>query len=752
MLHGRVLDTSSNSPLEGVVVSNGAVCVPTDGNGTFELPVPEVPVARNGGVCDTFVMVSTPAGYRPETPTGWYRSVTPSNPDDFVFRLVPDSRRSGDEVAFAQLTDLHVGEYPGAWIADDIHSICDCAARDRIDCIVATGDLTQHGTPEQYAEYLDACKASTLPIIHVPGNHDWSHDKSGATWTRFMGPLYFSFNWGPAHFVAYDSTANRYTDTLPLDTWLAADLALVPPERPIVMLIHHQRTEDFYGRVRAMLSDRNAVGIIATLSGHWHSSRLYHDGHTLHINQPTTSMGGIDYSARGYAVVRVNRAGEVTLARTLLGTSPRARRTGIASVPEEPRRSVDPSAEPVKLEAAWPFFHGGPDRAGYIRTGPTPPFRRAWQTRLPGGLFFNSPVVSHRAVYVATTDEEHADGGSLVCLDAATGTIRWHAPTHGCVKHTPAVCGNVVIAVTVTGRVVAFDAETGNACWEYMLGDPSQRWIFSAPVVVGGRVYVGHAQHFVCLNAETGECIWLRDDLRRTDWISSYSSPVADETTVYVGFFWHAETLWALDRATGATRWVVEGKGNPHSAASSPVLEISSETGCASVIYLTRHDGIICAIDANDGSMRWTFDLRQNDDIRCGPRWSPGTPALADGMLYVPTGDGDVLVVDTNAAQEAWRWSSGNALAGVQAYTRDARSVLSSPVVSGNVVIVGASDGNIVALDRRTGAVCWSDSLDAPVISAPALSGNLLVCGASDGWLYGWTGTTESGASTDSTK
>jgi outer membrane protein assembly factor BamB len=69
--------------------------------------------------------------------------------------------------------------------------------------------------------------------------------------------------------------------------------------------------------------------------------------------------------------------------------------------------------------------------------------------------------------------------------------------------------------------------------------------------------------------------------------------------------------------------------------------------------------------------------------------------------------------------------------------------VLSSPVVSGNTVIVGASDGNIVALDRKTGAVRWSDSIDAPLISTPALSGNLLVCGASDGWLYGWTGATE---------
>jgi outer membrane protein assembly factor BamB len=148
--------------------------------------------------------------------------------------------------------------------------------------------------------------------------------------------------------------------------------------------------------------------------------------------------------------------------------------------------------------------------------------------------------------------------------------------------------------------------------------------------------------------------------------------------------------------------------------------------------------------------MRWTFDLHQNDDIRSGPRWSPGTPALADGMLYVPTGDGDVLAINTSTAQEAWRWSSADALAGVQAYTRDGRSVLSSPIVSGDAVIVGASDGSIVALDRSTGAVRWSDSVDAPVISAPALSGNLLACGASDGWLYGWTGAVKVEASTHS--
>ena len=721
MLTGHVIDVVGGCPVSAVVVSNGHESVRTDVDGQYELPDR---YAGEGYPCGAHVMISTPTGYCPVD--GWYRSASDSN---VVFHLSPDLSRSGNSFTFAQLADMHLGKYPYEWLADDLHAIAEGnGVHPPVQCIALVGDMTQSGLAEEYTGYLAACAESTLPMIHVPGNHEWIGNRESSRWAELMGPLYFSLNWGPVHIVCYESTARLYRPDLPQDKWLKGDLALVPRDAPVIMLIHDQFEEEFHAQWR---TNR----IVATFSGHWHSSRLYDDGHTVHVNQPSSTMGGIDYSARGYTVARIDSNGDVSLFRRLLGTTQRGRCTGVTSVPEPPPRYLLPNVPSVQLGEAWPQFHGGPERRGY-RTSPVVlPFTRVWQTCLPGGIHFGSAVIADDAVYIATLNEEDPHGGMLVCLDATSGHIHWQAPTDGSVKHTPAVWEHLVIATTVTGHVRAVDRTTGRAVWVHQLGDPSRRWVFNSPLVVNDRVFVGAAHHFAALDAATGQCewTWLRDDQRRTDWISSYSSGAADNRNIYVGFFWQYEVAWAFDQATGDVRWTIE-EPTRASPVGTPAL---GEDG---VLYNICHDATVRAHSCNDGCELWRFDLEQREGVRGGPRWSAGSPALADGRLYVPTGDGAVRALDVDTGTQVWEWWSGPAAAGVQAYTRNGRSVLSSPVVVGNLVIVGASDGRIVALDSVSGELLWYDDLEAPVISSPAISGNLVVCAASDGWLYGWTG------------
>ena len=76
----------------------------------------------------------------------------------------------------------------------------------------------------------------------------------------------------------------------------------VPDGKPVVLLLHHQREADFHDPLRRF-------NIVASVSGHWHSSRLYDDGHMVHLNCPSSTMGGIDYSARkGTPVAQMRRS------------------------------------------------------------------------------------------------------------------------------------------------------------------------------------------------------------------------------------------------------------------------------------------------------------------------------------------------------------------------------------------------------------------------------------------------------------
>lgn len=78
----------------------------------------------------------------------------------------------------AQITDLHVrpsgvrayGVDTNAMLRDAVRAIG--ALKPLPDCVIATGDLTDAGLPEEYAELDDALRELPMPVFAIPGNHD----------------------------------------------------------------------------------------------------------------------------------------------------------------------------------------------------------------------------------------------------------------------------------------------------------------------------------------------------------------------------------------------------------------------------------------------------------------------------------------------------------------------------------------------------------------------------------------------------
>ena len=71
-----------------------------------------------------------------------------------------------------------------------------------------------------------------------------------------------------------------------------------------------------------------------------------------------------------------------------------------------------------------------------------------------------------------------------------------------------------------------------------------------------GRLYVGTAGHFLCLDVASGSALWERTDLGTGDWISSYCSPAIAGPVLLVGFLWQPWVPYGLDAANGKTLWV----------------------------------------------------------------------------------------------------------------------------------------------------------------------------------------------------
>ena len=94
------------------------------------------------------------------------------------------------------------------------------------------------------------------------------------------------------------------------------------------------------------------------------------------------------------------------------------------------------------------------------------------------------------------------------------------------------------------------------------------------------------------------------------------------------------------------------------------------------------------------------------------------TPAVSDGMVYVPTTRGRLIALDAGSGAERFLVDAGS---------REVR--LTSPAVTEDVVVFATSDGLVTAADARTGSIRWTYENQEAISATPLISGNLVFFG-----------------------
>lgn len=205
------------------------------------------------------------------------------------------------------------------------------------------------------------------------------------------------------------------------------------------------------------------------------------------------------------------------------------------------------------------------------------------------------------------------------------------------------------------------------------------------------------------------------------------SSPVVAGGSVYVGS--GDGKLYAIDRETGRVLWTFD--------AGSPIA--SSPAAAQGMVFVGTRAGRFVAVDASNGVQRWQVTTGADLPLPWGHESGDvytSSPTYADGVVVFGAGDGNVYAVD--AATGAVRWRSP---------TRG--RVRSTPAVAGDAVYVGSFDGGVYAFDLRTGRRRWrfataGDTLHSEdfgydrrsVQSSPAVEGGVVYVGARDGFVY----------------
>lgn len=196
--------------------------------------------------------------------------------------------------------------------------------------------------------------------------------------------------------------------------------------------------------------------------------------------------------------------------------------------------------------------------------------------------------------------------------------------------------------------------------------------------------------------------------------------------------------------------------------ASVACSNIAGPKGWASPVaegdlLLISHRDELTAWEREDGLLKeqWIFPFADSDiDVDA----LYGTPAILDGVVYVPGYDGRVYALELESGQPLWAGgfdTKSKVIGGIVAadgavyfgsdagmiYALDAgaasgrlrdswlepfevgRGVWSRPALSGGVLYVTALDGSLYAIDSATGTEIWSFPTDAGIASGAVVSG-----------------------------
>jgi outer membrane protein assembly factor BamB len=234
--------------------------------------------------------------------------------------------------------------------------------------------------------------------------------------------------------------------------------------------------------------------------------------------------------------------------------------------------------------------------------------------------------------------------------------------------------------------------------------------VHASPAIVDGELYIGSwDSYFYALDAATGKLAWrfkTGEDPDIHNQVGIQSSATVANGVVYFGC--RDSNFYALDAASGKQRWVFPNKGSW--VITSPVVQAGK------VYFSTSDTALLHIVDAQTGAPVDTLNFQW-------PIFS--SPSIAGNTLYVAAQDGKLAAIDLISRKTGWVFQTEGSRRNLTALSKSdgkpdyeavfasnfyddmlvgigkmhtVGTMLSSPVISGNIVYVGSADGNLYAL------------------------------------------------------
>lgn len=283
--------------------------------------------------------------------------------------------------------------------------------------------------------------------------------------------------------------------------------------------------------------------------------------------------------------------------------------------------------------------------------------------------------------------------------------VLWKVPVQDGVSGTAAIVGERVYLGTIGGELICFDRKTGHRIWTYFSAEKKKAGDFipgfqSSATVFGDLVLLGDEDGvFHAVDRATGQGRWKYQTQAEI-----IASAAVSGDRIVVGSY--DATLYCL-KPDGTEHWKFETQDRIN---GSPAIagKLTFVTGC------DRH---LRAINIETGAEAFDMPL---------DRYLIASPAVVENMLYVGTHEGEVLAIDVTKQQIVWTWKDKTS----------ENPFHSSAAVTDELVLVGGQDKQLHALRRKDGSEAWSFATRGQVNSSPVVVGERVFVGSSDGSLY----------------
>lgn len=301
-----------------------------------------------------------------------------------------------------------------------------------------------------------------------------------------------------------------------------------------------------------------------------------------------------------------------------------------------------------------------------------------------------------------------AHTGVYPATTGSYGGVAWRAETRGPVRSSPVVSGGVVYVGSNDGHLYALDAARGSIRWTFDAGSP----VSSTPAVAGSRIVFSATDGSVQAVSLAGKRLWRTPTGRDAKLPWGYesgdvwtSSPVIVGQSVLVGS--GDGGLYRLSLASGKVEWRAATGGR---VRSSPAVG-------KNLAIVGSYDGQLYAFDVANGKERWRFATRgidfKSDTFGFDRKSIQSSPAIAGDLVLAGARDGFLYAIDLATGKQ--RWVVDHKVSWVNC----------SVAISDGMVYTGTSDGAFLqALDLATGAERWRADTLGIIWSSPVVGGD----------------------------